>query len=195
MVQITVNVAAVALRLAVAADRARKGTQKVLRDAGAFHVRQMIQRMRPYAAGQRRRGGVIQTRSGALRRSFGFEERPGRVRIFSSGLPYIRVQEFGGAIRPTRRQFLTIPLPPALTPAGVLKGGARLVQRGRRWETARGNPTFIRKRVIFEKDGDSIIPLYVLKTEVRLEPRLGFGRTFESKTRPFVEKRLEGIKL
>lgn len=188
-----------ALRKAPAAGRT------ALTRAGAFHVREMARRFVPYGSGSAAGfGGGIQIRSGALRRSFGFTvENDGdgsRVVMFSGGSGYSRIQEFGGTITPKRRRFLTVPLPPALTPAGVLKGGARLVHRGDGYYTADGKRT-----VLFtSKRGNAIIasisgrgrsrtltPLYVLKSSVRLRPRLGFVRTFRDRTEPFFRGELE----
>ena len=49
------------------AVRVPAGVNRALRDAGALHTRTMAQRFRPYGSGD-----PIQTRSGALRRSFGW---------------------------------------------------------------------------------------------------------------------------
>lgn len=191
-------------RIQDALKRAPSAGRTALTRAGAFHVREMARRFSPYGSGSAAGfGGSIQTRSGALRRSFGFTVEGGgeesRVVMFSGGTGYSRIQELGGTITPKRRRFLTVPLPRALTPAGVLKGGARLVKRGDGYYTADGQRT-----VLFtSKRGNSIIasvsgsgrsrkltPLYVLRSSVRLRPRLGFVRTFRDKTEPFFQAEL-----
>jgi hypothetical protein len=153
------------------------------RDAGAHHVAAM--------------GRRAPVRSGALRRSFGFELRGTGVdismRLFAAGLPYARVQEYGGVIKPKNRRYLTVPLPDALTPAGVLKGGARLVSLGgSKYATADGEPTFIFR----SKAGNLLVAtrrthklLYVLKSSVKLEPKLGFREELETGTLPFLKQR------
>lgn len=166
-----------------------EGLRASFNAAGAEHTRTMTRRFVPYGSGD-----PIQTRSGALRRSFGWETRGSglaqELRIFSAGLPYARVQEFGGTIRPKNKRYLTIPLPDALTPGGSLKGGAKLVKSGSKYVTADGVPTFIFR----SKRGNLLIGsrakngalrlLYTLKPSVTLKPRLGFGQTFEKVTRP-----------
>jgi hypothetical protein len=159
--------------------------RRALGRAGATHQRAMAKRFVPYGAGD-----PIQTRSGTLRRSFGFEVREDTLRLFSEGAAYARIQEEGGTIRPKNKRYLTVPLPDALTPGGSLKGGARLVPRGRKYETADGDPTFIFR----SKRGNLLVGararngatrlLYVLKTQVSLRARLGFRETFDRVTEP-----------
>ena len=73
---------------------------------------------------ERFRTGIIKTNSGRLQGSFGHAV-PGRtladlkLRVFSRGLPYARVQEYGYIFRPVRAKYLTVPGPDNLTPAGV----------------------------------------------------------------------------
>lgn len=175
---------------------------RAMRTAGAAHTRAMAKRFEPY---QGRRSGfdtAIQTRSGALRRSFGFalngSGADAELRMFSAGLPYTRTQEFGGVIRPKSKRYLTVPLPDALTASGVPKGGARLVQRGTtktgrpKYATADGQPTFIFR----SRRGSLLIGsrarngrtrlLYALREQVNLRPRLGFRHVFETYTAPLL---------
>lgn len=78
------------------------------------------------------------------------------------------VHERGATIRPRRSKYLTIPLPAALTSAGVPKQAS-----ARDWPN-----TFVRKAIIFQKlAGGQIQPLYVLKKQVRIPPRLEFIET------------------
>lgn len=84
------------------------------------------------------------------------------------GLWYLRTQETGAVIRAKRSQYLTIPLPAALDQRGV-----PLKRRARDWAH-----TFIKKSrngnlLIFQKTARGIIPLYVLKKQVRIPKRLG----------------------
>jgi hypothetical protein len=178
---------------------------RALVKAGAFHIRAMRDRFVPFQSGSSYGfGGFIQRRSGALGRSFNFEATPTSVAIYSAGQKYARKQELGGVITPTSRRFMTIPLPPALTPSGVLKGGARLVQRGTtstgrpKYVTADGAPTVLFRgrsgSLIIASEGTGsrarLTPLYVLKESVRLRPRLGFEKTFREKTEPFFREEL-----
>lgn len=175
---------------------------RAMRTAGAAHTRAMAKRFEPY---QGRRSGFdtsIQTRSGALRRSFDFALRgsgaDAELRMFSAGLPYARTQEYGGTIRPKNKRYLTVPLPDALTAGGNLKGGARLVQRGStrtgrpKYVTADGQPTsiFRSKRGALligsrARNGRTLL-LYTLREQVNLRPRLGFRQVFETYTAPLL---------
>ena len=178
------------------AVRVPAGVNRALRDAGALHTRTMAQRFRPYG-----RGDPIQTRSGALRRSFGWaisgQGVQAELSIFSRGIRYASAQEYGATIRAKRSRYLTIPLPDALTPGGSVKGGARLVNRGSHWETADGARTFIFR----SKRGALLVAsrtatgrmrlIYALKPRVTLSPRLGFRETFQTITEPFLRAALE----
>lgn len=171
----------------------------VLRNVGAFHTRAIARRFVPYGSGSASGfGGSIQRRSGATLRTSGFEVSSDRssVRMFVGGpaAPGTAVQEYGGTIYPKRKKYLTVPLRAALTPSGVLRGGARLVDRGGEWFTADGRPTVIfagrgGTRIIAEVRGAGrsrrLTPLYALRKSVTLRPRLGFLRTFREDTVPY----------
>lgn len=79
---------------------------------------------------------------------------------------YGPIHEFGGVITPKRAQWLTIPLPAAMTPAGVPRGRARDFP-----------DTFIAKSqegdlVIFQrKADDEVTPLFVLRKKVTIPAR------------------------
>ncbi len=162
--------------------RVSAGVRESLNRGGLFHQREMAR--------------AAPVRTGNLRRSFGYEVKgqglASELRVFSQGTTYAAIQEFGGTIKPKTKRFLTIPLPDARTPAGVLKGGARLVQRGSKYFTADGDPTFIFR----SKRGNLLIGaeakngrrrlLYTLKPSVTLKARLGFNRTFQERTAPFI---------
>jgi hypothetical protein len=99
------------------------------------------------------RGDVVSTQQGvAVRLSVGL----GRE------LAYARAQEEGATIVPRRGRFLAIPLPGALTSAGVLRarfarpGGLRAVAS----LFAVRRPG--KRTLLAEKKGDGILPLFVL---------------------------------
>lgn len=52
---------------------------------------------------------VLTMRSGKLVRSIDFRMVEGGIEIGTFGIPYGRIQEFGGVVTPKRRRFLTIP--------------------------------------------------------------------------------------
>ena len=91
------------------------------------------------------------------------------VMELESKAPYAAIQEHGGVIKPKKAKYLTVPLPAALTPAGVLRKEAReypnaFIQRSRR-----GN------LIIFDQRGNKIVPLFVLKKEVKIPPSHWFS--------------------
>jgi phage gpG-like protein len=114
------------------------------------------------------RGQVLHTRSGKLRRSLHpsvYSTSPTElVAMVSNNTEYARIQEYGGTIRPVNRQWLTIPLPAALTPKGVM-----------RYPSARDYPnTFIAKGTIFQdpkKKGGLPVPLFLLRKTSKIPAR------------------------
>lgn len=100
-----------------------------------------------------------------------------------SGAFYLSIHEYGGTIRATRAQFLTIPLPAALNSNGTPKYMA-----ARQW-----NDTFVGRSkagnlLIFQRRGREIVPLYVLKKEVKIKARLGLRKAQEGAMDLFVER-------
>lgn len=77
---------------------------------------------------ERFRGGgdELHTRTGALKRSLAAkvtgEGTPDlKLKLASGGVPYARLQEYGGIVRPVRAKFLAIPLEANKTAAGVAR--------------------------------------------------------------------------
>lgn len=124
------------------------------------------------------------------------------AQMFSTAGVVASVHEFGtkGAggtldpIRPKRAQFLTVPLPAALTKSGRPKQGLETVGD---WIESKGafffdNGTNILV-VIDEGDHGDIIPLFVLKKVVNIPPRLKMRETFESMLPKFSDSLDEAI--
>jgi hypothetical protein len=116
----------------------------------------------------------------------------------SSIAPYAKVQELGTVgkggslpdIVPTHGKYLAIPLPAAMTPAGVPRG------------TPRNGPwgaTFIRKGVIFgfttvgQHGKANLVPLFALKRKVAILPRLGLRWTLEKHLPDLVSRINKGM--
>lgn len=101
------------------------------------------------------------------------------------GAPFpISVHEEGARIRAKQARYLTIPLPAALTSSGT-----PLRRRARDWED-----TFVARSrrgnlLIFQRRVDGIVPLYVLKTQVTLPPRLKLGQTLDRVGLRYFERR------
>lgn len=120
------------------------------------------------------------------------EVRNGRTIASVSGVlsvPWpMSVHEEGATIRPRNSQYLTVPLPAALDSRGV-----PLRPRARDWdstfvaESRRGN------LLIFQRRGAGIVPLYLLKREVQLPPRLRARETLDAGADFFVDRAVEAV--
>lgn len=102
-----------------------------------------------------------------------------------AGFPGV-VHEFGAVIKPRTAKYLTIPLPEALDGRGV-----PLKKSAREWQN-----TFVARSkagnlIIFQKRGAQIVPLYVLKSQVTIPPRLGMGETLTVGLPYFVERAMD----
>lgn len=155
-------------------------------DAGSQWEVAMKRRFTGFATGVRKRDGLF-NRSGSLRRSIRVVTTKGKtvselnqaMNVGGAEASYARAQEFGAVVKPRLKRFLTVPLPAALTPSGVLRGGARLYRKGKGYATDMG-PTFIRRGpsgqpIIFLDRGQTKggrarkpVPLYVLKRQVTI---------------------------
>lgn len=89
---------------------------------------------------------------------------------YIGGIYYLQAHEDGATIRARRSKYLTIPLPAALDQRGVPRK-----RSAREWSN-----TFIIKSknnnlLIVQRTATGIVPLYVLKKQVRIPKRLGMG--------------------
>jgi hypothetical protein len=184
-VEITVPVEAFMRVTTRTADGALKFSQSAAVAAVVRHNAAMVRSFRGYSG---TKGDALQARSGTLRRAIGVSKDLAAPSSFVAGAKYARLQEHGGVVKPTGgRQYLTIPLKAALTPAGVFRPAARLVNRGAGWHTAGRVPggaadtqTFIAKGVIFGKGANGRpLALYALKRSVKVPPRLRFFATWQ----------------
>ena len=117
-------------------------------------------------------GKILRVRSGRLRASIthrvqqtpdGIEGRVG------PNVPYARIHEFGGVIRPKRSKHLTIPINEALTPAGVPRYTARqlIASPG----VGGFSSTFFAKKTIFGVRSGRAIPVFALVDMVRIKEK------------------------
>ncbi len=119
-------------------------------------------------------GSPLKRRTGTLARSI----RPGRVEFtdttvrgsVGTNLQYARIHEYGGVIKAKNKKYLTIPLPAAMTSAGVLRKPAGDWEDTFVMRSGRGN------LIIFQKRGARIVPLFVLKKQVSI-PQRSYMRT------------------
>lgn len=113
-----------------------------------------------------------------------FGELEGHI---SAAFPGI-VHEFGATIKPKKAKFLTVPLPAALDSRGI-----PIRKSARDWPN-----TFVARSkagnlIIFQKRGTEIVPLYVLRSSVKIPPRLGMRETLSIGIPYFVERAMDRI--
>lgn len=99
------------------------------------------------------------------------------------GVGYLRIHEYSGVVKAKRAKYLTIPLPAALR-----ANGTPIKARARDWPgtfvitSKRGN------KLICRKDGNGIVPLYLLKRSVRIPARLGMRRRIMRDSNVFADR-------
>ncbi|MDD5486112.1 MAG: phage virion morphogenesis protein [Dehalococcoidales bacterium] len=142
-------------------------TRPVLRQERKTAVTRASVYLMNYVQRNKLSGQVLKRRTGRLASSMGYKVEEsgdsfsGRV---GSPVEYAAIHETGGTIRATRTRYLTIPMPAALTPAGVVRKPAR------RWlntfvRTVKGN------KYIFSKEGGRAVPIFLLKQTVKIPKR------------------------
>lgn len=198
--------------LRVAPKALEQETRKTLRGFGIDWNRRMLNNFRR-AANPGSEATMLQNRSGALRRSLGMRtsgQRLGdlRMRAFSAGVPYADIQEFGGTVQSSRANgYLTIPLEPMKTAAGVTRLSARaLIQRDKLKEDG-GKLFFYRSKAgnlfLAREKGRAkakkVENLFLLKRQVTIPgprngrpSRFGFFREWR-KLGPRREQQLRGL--
>lgn len=92
------------------------------------------------------------------------------LRYMGRGVPYARVQEYGGTIRPVRRRVLTVPTIHHRTQAGISRG--RAIHQEGYWRRTKGGSLFF-----FDKHTG--LPLFGGFTKVYVPPRLKFVQTWD----------------
>lgn len=131
----------------------------------------------------RRSGGIMNIRV-AIQSANDLNNVAGRLLV-----PFpISVHEEGATIRARNAQFLTIPMPAALNSRGIpIRPSARdwpdtFVQRSRR-----GN------LLIFQRRGGTIVPLYLLRRQVQIPPRLEAQKTIDAGSDFFVDTAIDAM--
>lgn len=148
------------------------------------------------AKGKHLSGQDLDTRTGNLKRAVF-----GRVGHLASGeitagvgvdlkkAIYGRIHEFGGTIRPKNAGHLTVPLDAVQTNKGVARFTARQVIENP--EAYGYTGTFVRDLVIFGKQPDRIVPLFVLKDQVTIKP-VGFLSGTVEEVAPRAQEQVSG---
>jgi len=114
------------------------------------------------------------------------------ISIETNGVPYGLIHETGGTIVPKTKQFLTIPLPDALTASGVLrKSAAELQQNPSPFDT-----TFIHDGTIIGERNDNLTPLFILRKKVEIPARRWASSAVDSTIQQFLKRlqeRVDGV--
>jgi hypothetical protein len=143
--------------------------------------RMVAKHKRPWPTGPMPGGtnpATLSSRTGkatqSIRDSVKVKEAGNEIVGYIGGIFYLKSHEYGAVIRARRSQYLTIPLPAALDSRGV-----PLKRSAREWAD-----TFVIKSknnnlLIVQKNASGIVPLYVLKREVRIPKRLGMKDELE----------------
>ena len=151
----------------------------------------------------------LQVRSGRLRNSIGYEVSGAglsdlQLKVFSAGVPYANIQEYGGTIVPKRGRYLAIPTAANQTQGGRARGGAGVA----RFPSARafiaeheGETFFLRSKggtgpllLMWSKPDTGTrrraklgrgsktrpVAMFTLVTKVTIPPRFGFRRTWDA---------------
>ena len=104
------------------------------------------------------------------------------------GAFYLRTHEYGATIRPKKAKYLAIPLPEALNANGTPK-----LASPRQWKNTFVKQSKAGNLLIFQKRGRQIVPLFVLKKEVKIRPRLGLGETLQAGLPYFIDRAMDRL--
>ena len=167
MIEVTVetNAATVAVQYGDASKLTASVIVKALRDIGLYLQRHLVTK-------ELNTGGMLEPRTRNLARSVFYRlELAGRDALVRVGFDlkkakYARLLLLGGTVVPKTAQFLTIPLTAAKTASGVTRFRARDVIAAP--ERFGYTGTFFAKRVLFGRRGQEIVPLFALKSSVRI---------------------------
>lgn len=159
-----------------------RAVEKAFQQSGQQFQRQMVlTRFREYA-GNRNTGSILQSRTSFLKKSIGYKVTGTNfsdleLRVFSAGLKYANLQEYGGTVLPVKGKYLALPIGAALGRRGIpKKAGPRDYPEGFFFTSKRGNLLF--GRTIKKRKKKEIELLYSLRTSVYIPPRLGFRKTW-----------------
>lgn len=159
-----------------------RAVEKAFQQSGQQFQRTMtLERFRPFESNYNR-GDILQSRTGFLKKSIGYSvtgETLGtlELRVFSAGMKYANIQEYGGVVRPKNAKYLALPIGNALGPRGVArKSGPRAYPDGFFFTSKKGNLIFAVKTG--SKKKRRIEPLYLLRKSVTIPPRFGFRKTW-----------------
>ena len=153
------------------------------------YLKQLIKELRlrhsgPYPGGTGPRSLSVRSGKGmASLESFVTGHKLDSIKGHVKMIPYLMIHETGGIIRPKKARYLTIPLPAALNANGTPKK-----KSAREWKN-----TFVLKSkrgnlIIMQKFGGKLTPLYVLKKQVRIPPRLGLREAYRTTESAMIDR-------
>lgn len=124
-------------------------------------------------------------RGGVVHDAQKIEDVYGQITIDAPGA---RINEYGGTIRPSEGSYLFVPLPAALKADGTPKK-----LNPRQWRD-----TFIAESrngnlLLFRRVGRKLEPLYALKPQVKIRPRLGLVNQVKKGFPEFADRMLEAL--
>jgi phage gpG-like protein len=181
---------------------AERKAVKAFQEIGQHHVATMQLRQKAVGSNKSGPGLSVRYRQGHLARSFGWDVNAGDgkaivMRVFSAGVPYANIHEFGGTVKPAGgRKYLTIPIADNLRANGTPKfpSARRLMDDPSRdtfiFKSKRGNlliaePSITKggkRRYVKGPNGEKkekLKLLFALKPSVTIRPRLGWVRGWQ----------------
>lgn len=163
-----------------------KSARTALRNAANTWQRKVVlDRFRPFSD-NKNDTNTLQSRTSMLRKSLGHRIEGETLSdlslsVYSSGIKYARIQEYGGEVRPIKAKWLTIPLDAALGARGIPKrSGPRAYDDGFFFTSKKGSLIFAVSKVVGrgKNKRTDIVPLYVLKKSVTIPARFGLRQTW-----------------
>mgnify|MGYP001561734624 CR=1 FL=1 len=143
---------------------------------------------------------ILHVRSGRLRSSIGSiitESGNSIIGLIGSGVrqgdrvKYADIQETGGIVKPKNSKYLAVPLPAALTPAGVLR------RKPRDWpdtfvmKSGNGNLLIVQKK---GKRVTRLVALFILKKQVTIPASHYMSRVAENMQGKVTDIIMDGIR-
>lgn len=159
---------------------------RAIGEGAVFAMRRSVIVLADYIAEKKLSGQKLDVRTGNLRRSFQ-ENKARKVQqrgeaitgTVGTNIEYARIHEYGGTIKPKSKQWLTIPIGEALTPAGVPRGTAREFKNTFFAWSRNGNLILFGKSPV--GGSKKIVPLFVLKKMVRIPRKAYMKPSLEEK--------------
>jgi hypothetical protein len=159
-----------------------RAVERAFQQSGQEFQRQVtLNRFRPFTE-NRNTTSIMQSRTGFLKKSIGYKVSGSsfsdlELRVFSAGIKYANLQEYGGTIRPVNRKYLAIPIAGALGRRGIPKKSSPLdYPNGFFFKSSRGNLLF--GQMVGKGKRKKLELLYSLRKSVKIPPRFGFRKTW-----------------